>query len=160
MHKETETDLLHNLVFLSLSDCFKVLHLLGRTDELSVGVSLLLATGLATVSLCVDLMSESHPEVLTLLLFACHGARNLLKRFFGTKVRLIVKVLNGFVVLVPGLLLGDLLSEILTVSLVLALPVSLLDLLHLIHVVQGRVELLLLFRTGIVNLTVISVETN
>ena len=60
-------------------------------------------------------------------------------------MRLIVKVLNGFVVLVPGLLLGDLLSEILTVSLVLALPVSLLDLLHLIHVVQGRVELLLLF---------------
>ena len=145
MHKETETDLLHNLVFLSLSDCFKVLHLLGRTDELSVGVSLLLATGLATVSLCVDLMSEAHPEVLSLLLFACHGARNLLERFFGTKVRLIVKVLNGFVVLVPGLLLGDLLSEILTVSLVLALPVSLLDLLHLIHVVQGRVELLLLF---------------
>ena len=60
-------------------------------------------------------------------------------------MRLIVKVLNGFVVLVPGLLLGDLLSEILAVSLVLALPVSLLDLLHLIHVVQGRVELLLLF---------------
>lgn len=61
-----------------------------RLDELLVLSTLNLATSLAQLSLRVDLVGQVHLQEVFLLLHHVQAALNLVKGFFGPKVRLVV----------------------------------------------------------------------
>ena len=72
-----------------------------------------------------------------LLLLRVEGLLDLLKRLFGAEVRLVVKAIDGLLVLLRHLLLSHLVLEELAIGHVLAPPVLGLDRFHPVHVVDG-----------------------
>lgn len=73
---------------------------------------------------------------------------------------LIVQTLNLIFSLSSQLLLRNLSAQKLAVHPILLLSILLLDELHSIHVIDGRVELLLLFLTGLLDTDNLVLETS
>ena len=68
----------------------------------------------------------------------------IVKSFFWAEMRLVVKHFNGLLSYLPFLLFCDLAPKEIRVLTVLMLPILNLEELHFVHVIDGRVELLLL----------------
>ena len=91
------------------------------TQELLVGVALMLARSLAQLTVCVDLVSEIHLEELLLLLLLVKLLFDLIESLLRTEMRLVVKRLDGTIDLLRTYLLCHLASEEVSVSLSLFL---------------------------------------
>lgn len=83
---------------------------------------------------------------------------DLVKGLFGSEVRLVVEVLVLMLRTFPRLLLGDLGLEELAICSVLVLAILLLQILHLVHIVEGRVELMLFSFASLLNIVDLLVE--
>ena len=134
MHRSS--NLLHDLVLSLQGGVFKVLSVLGGSDELLISAPLILAASLAELAVGVDLVSQvrSQEFLLSLLRFQVHF--NLIKCFLWTKVRFIVQLLVLELYVFALLLFSDLVLNELTVRLVLILAILLLKELHTVHVVH------------------------
>ena len=82
----------------------------------------------------------------------------MVKCLFGAEVRLVVEVLVLVLRIFPRLLLGDLGLEELAIRPVLVLAILLLKILHLVHVVEGRVKLMLFGFASLLDIVDLLVE--
>ena len=89
-------------------------------------------------------MLQVHLEELLLLLQVIESLLNIVKSFFWAEMRLVVKHFDGLLCCLPLLLFCDLAPKEIRVLTVLMLPILSLEELHFVHVIDGRVELLLL----------------
>ena len=113
--------LLHELILFAEGCMLEVLGVGLGTQELLVGVALMLARGLAQLTVCVDLVSEIHLEELLLLLLLVELLLDLIESLFRTEMRLVVKCLDGAIDLLRTNLLSHLASEEVSISLSLFL---------------------------------------
>lgn len=88
-------------------------------------------------------MIEVHLNEIFLLLGRVETFLNLVKRFFWAEVRLVIQRLHLLFCSLSHLLLHDLVLKELAILRILVVPVLSLQVLHPIHIVHGRVELVL-----------------
>ena len=88
-------------------------------------------------------MVEVHLYKVFLLLSSIETFLNLVKRFFWAEMRLVIQCFDLFFSSLSHLLLHDLVLEELSILRILVLPVLRLQVLHPVHVLHGRVELIL-----------------
>jgi len=118
--------LLHDLVLSLQGGVFKVLSVLGGSDELLISAPLILAASLAELAVGVDLVSQVRSQEFLLSLLRVQVHFNLTKCFLWTKVRFIVQLLVLELCVFALLLFSDLDLDELTVRLVLILAILLL----------------------------------
>ena len=114
-------------------------------------MALLLTTRLTQLFVRVDLVGEVKLEEVLLLSLVIHGYLDLIKSLLRAKVRLVVQGLNSLFYLLSLLLLHDLVAQEVAIGLVLFLTVQHLYSLHVVHVVECGVELLLLRLTRLLD---------
>ena len=135
--------LLHDLIFSNESGILEVLRVRCRTDELLISAPLVLSARLTQLPVCVDLVLQVLSQELFLSLLRLQIDFNLIEGLFGAEVRLVVELLVLVLRIFPLLLFCDLVLNELPVRPVLVLAILLLEVLHAVHVVQRRVELVL-----------------
>ena len=88
--KSTDRYLLHNLVFLEHGLVFQDLCLDLMLDEFLVLSTLYLTASLAKLTVSGDLVGQVHPKEVLLLLVGLQVLLDLVERFFGAEVWLVV----------------------------------------------------------------------
>lgn len=141
--------LLGHYIFLYHSGMLQLYRVVLCLDKLAVYVTLLLATCFAQLLLLVDLVGEIELEEVLLLFLFIHGCLDLDEGLLGAEMRLVIQVLHRFAGFFPLLLLNDLILQELLIRLVLLLSVQHFDVFHVVHVVEGGVELGFLVLTGL-----------
>ena len=104
-------------------------------------------------------MGQVHFQELFLLLNDVQAALNLVEGLFGPEVWLVVQSLDGPLRCFLLLLFGDLVANEFAVGPILLYLIDLLYLLHPIHVVDGRVELVLFLLAQALYLLYLLVES-
>mmetsp|Transcript_20328 Transcript_20328/g.27484 ORF Transcript_20328/g.27484 Transcript_20328/m.27484 type:complete len:376 (-) Transcript_20328:1275-2402(-) len=150
--------LLHLLVFLKQSVVLEGLRLDLVLDEFLVLSALHLAASLAQLTLRVDLVGQVHLQEVLLLLLTIQVALDLVESFFGAEMRLVVEGIDGLLDLLSALLLSDLVADVVAVGTVLLHTVLVFECLLSVHVVDSRVELLLLALSRLLNVVHVLVE--
>ena len=151
--------LLHDLIFSNESGIFKVLRVRCCLDELLISAPLVLTAGFTQLPVCVDLVGQVLSQELFLSLLCLQIDLNLIKSLFGAEVRLVVELLVLVLRIFPLLLFSDLVLNEFPVGSVLVLAILLLEVLHAVHVVQRRVELMLFGFTRLLHTVDLVVES-
>ena len=150
--------LLHDLIFSNEGSVLEVLRIRCSTNELLISTPLILTARFTQLPVCVDLVLQVLSQELLLSLLSLQIDLNLIKSLFWAKVRLIVKMLKLVLRSFPLLLFSDLVLNEFPVGSVLVLAILLLEVLHAVHVVQRRVELMLLSFTRLLHTIDLVVE--
>ena len=151
--------LLHDLIFSNESGIFKVLRVRCCLDELLISAPLVLSARFTQLPVCVDLVGQVLSQELFLSLLCLQIDLNLIKSLFGAEVRLVVELLVLVLRIFPLLLFSDLVLNEFPVGSVLVLAILLLEVLHAVHVVQRRVELMLFGFTRLLHTVDLVVES-
>ena len=151
--------LLHDLIFSNESSVLEVLRVRCSTDELLISAPLVLTARFTQLPVCVDLVGQVLSQELFLGLLCLQIDLNLIESLLGAEVRLVVEMLVLVLRTFPLLLFSDLVLNEFPVGTVLVLAILLLEVLHAVHVVQRRVELMLFGFTRLLHTVDLVVES-
>ena len=151
--------LLHDLIFSNEGSVLEVLRVRCSTDELLISAPLVLTAGFTQLPVCVDLVGQVLSQELFLSLLCLQIDLNLIKSLFGAEVRLVVELLVLVLRIFPLLLFSDLVLNEFPIGSVLVLAILLLEVLHAVHVVKCRVELMLFGFTRLLHTVDLVVES-
>lgn len=149
------------MIFSHLSSVLKVLRVRSGSNELLISASLVLSAGFTQLSVCVDLVCQVCLQEILFSLCCLKIDSNLVKCLFRAKMWLVVHMLILMLGTFPLLLLSDLVLKEFAIGSVLVFAILLFKVLHAVHIVQCRVELMLFSLTRplhIINLVMESLQ--
>ena len=145
-------NLLHDLFLLGDGSILQDLGVRGCSDEFAIGVSLLLTASLAQFTLDIDLSRKIRHQEILLSFAVVQVLLDLIESLLWSKVWLVVKPLNIFLILRSQLFLRNLSAKEFAIDTILLDSILLLHELHFVHVIDSRVELRLLLLTSLLNI--------